>query len=150
MSRRHVSHTVSYAVKVNSFYFHFRKNQRLNFFLCSRHFTDDCFSNLGEFNAWFTKHLLLKDVSVPSLFGPAGSTQSQPVSMINNRCLYFLLSVQNRELWQWAYRFRHPVDQSQQTGPSDQSEQSRLTERRGLERTASNESFENHWKMWWY
>ncbi len=46
---------------------------------------------------------------------------------------------------------QYVVDLSQQTLPSDQSEQSRLTERRGLEklnlRTASNESFENHWKI---
>ncbi len=118
--------------------------------LCSCHFTDDCFSNLWEFNVGFTKHLLLKDGSVPSLFGPAGSTESKPVSMINNRCLYFLSSIQNMELWQWAYPFRHAlyaVDQSQQTGPSDQSEQSRLTERMGLVRVnlriALNKSLEN-------
>uniref|UniRef100_A0A8C1SGL6 THAP-type domain-containing protein n=1 Tax=Cyprinus carpio TaxID=7962 RepID=A0A8C1SGL6_CYPCA len=49
-----------------------------NLGLCSRHFTDDCFSNLGEFKARFTKRLLLKDGSVPSLFGPAGSTESHP------------------------------------------------------------------------
>ncbi len=79
----------------------------------------------------FTKHLLLIDGSVPSLFGPAGSTQSKPVSMINNRCLYFLSSIQNTELWQWAHPFQralYTIDQSQQTGPSDQSEQCRLTE----------------------
>ncbi len=47
------------------------------------------------------------------------------------------------ELWQWAYLLRHAiyvVDQSQQTGPSDQSEKSRNL------RTALNESFENRWK----
>ncbi len=88
----------------------------------TRHFTDDCFSNLSEFN---TERLLFKDGSLPSLFGPAGSTESQTVSMINNLCLYFLSSVQTMELLQWAYRFWHvlySVDQSQKTGPSDQSE----------------------------
>ncbi len=63
----------------------------------SRHFTDD-FSNLGEFIVGFTKHLLLKDGSVPSLFGSAGSNESQTESMINNGCLYFLSSIQNIEL----------------------------------------------------
>uniref|UniRef100_A0A673NH25 mitogen-activated protein kinase kinase kinase n=1 Tax=Sinocyclocheilus rhinocerous TaxID=307959 RepID=A0A673NH25_9TELE len=38
------------------------------------------------------------DGSVHSLFGAAGSTESQPVSMINNGCLYFLLSDQNTEV----------------------------------------------------
>lgn len=39
----------------------------------------------------------LKDGSVPSLFGPTGSTESQTVSMINNICVYFLstLKIQN-------------------------------------------------------
>uniref|UniRef100_A0A8C1U8W8 Protocadherin-15 n=1 Tax=Cyprinus carpio TaxID=7962 RepID=A0A8C1U8W8_CYPCA len=58
--------------------------------------------------------------------------------MINNRCLYLLSSAQNTELWQWVYRFPHAlyvVDQSLQTEPSDQSEQSRLTERRDLSLT---------------
>lgn len=94
-----------------------------NLFLRSIYFTGDCFSNLGEFNVGFTKRLPLKDGSVPSLFGPADSTESQPVNMINNRCLYFLSSIQNMELWQWVYRF-------QETRPittdwaSDQSEHS--------------------------
>ncbi len=75
------------------------------YFLCSCHFSDKCFSHLWKFNAGFTKGLLLKDGSVPTLFGPAGSTESQTVSMINNRCLYFLSNIQNTELWQWAYCF---------------------------------------------
>ncbi len=73
--------------------------------------------------------------------------------MINNRCLYFhrAFKIQNYGNGPIVSDALYAVDQSQQTGPSDQSEQSRLTERRGLERlnlrTASNESFENRWKM---
>ncbi len=65
--------------------------------VCARHFTDDCFCNLVELKVGFTKRLLLKDGSLSSLFGPAGSTGSQTVSMINNICLYFLstLKIQN-------------------------------------------------------
>ncbi len=64
----------------------------------TRNFPDDWFSNLGEFNTGFTECLRLKDGSVPSLFGPTGSIESQTVSMINNRCLYFLSSNKNMEL----------------------------------------------------
>ncbi|KAL0204035.1 hypothetical protein M9458_002053, partial [Cirrhinus mrigala] len=49
-----------------------------NLFLCSRHFTDDCFPGLREFKAGFVNRLLLKEGSVPSLFGPACSSESQP------------------------------------------------------------------------
>ncbi len=49
----------------------------------------------------------------------------------------------------WLSFALYPVDQSQRTAPSDQSQQRGLTERRGLERlfllpTASHESFRNH------
>ncbi len=73
--------------------------------------------------------------------------------MINNRCLYFhrALKIQNNGNGPIVSDALYAVDQSQQTGPSDQSEQSRLTERRGLERlnlrTVPNESFANRWKM---
>ncbi len=53
---------------------------------------------LGWVHRGIHKRLLLKDGLEPSLSGPAGSTESQPVSMINNRCLYFLLSVRWVEL----------------------------------------------------
>ncbi len=50
------------------------------------------------------------------------------------------------ELWQWEYRFWHmlyAIDQSQQTGPSSQSEQSRLRENSGLEQGCNNWSFKS-------
>jgi len=56
-----------------------------NLLLCSRHFTDDCFSNLSEVNAGFAKRLFIKDGKVPTLFGPSCTSTckgSQPVSMI--------------------------------------------------------------------
>ncbi len=51
----------------------------------THNFTIDCFSNLQGNLVGFAKHLILKYGSVPSLFGPSDSTESQPVSMINNR-----------------------------------------------------------------
>ncbi|XP_050967121.1 piggyBac transposable element-derived protein 4-like [Labeo rohita] len=51
-----------------------------NLFLCSRHFTDDCFPGLREFKAGFVNRLLLKEGSLPSLFGPACSSESQPLT----------------------------------------------------------------------
>ncbi len=64
----------------------------------THNFPDDWFSNLGEYNTGLTERLRLKDGSVPSLFGPTGSTESQTVRMINNRCLYFLSSNTYMEL----------------------------------------------------
>ncbi len=77
--------------------FHFTAAVQPLSFLCSRNFTDDCFSNLEEFNTRFTKHLLLKVAQYP-VYLDQPVPLNQPVYMINNRCLYFLLSVQNNEL----------------------------------------------------
>ncbi|XP_052423624.1 uncharacterized protein LOC127966567 [Carassius gibelio] len=46
--------------------------------LCSQHFTDDCFSNLGEFKAGFSKRLAIKQGSLPTLYGPTSFSESQP------------------------------------------------------------------------
>ncbi|XP_016360078.1 piggyBac transposable element-derived protein 4-like isoform X4 [Sinocyclocheilus anshuiensis] len=48
-----------------------------NLLLCSRHFTDGCFLNLGEVNAGFAKRLFIKDGAVPTLFGPSRASASQ-------------------------------------------------------------------------
>lgn len=53
-----------------------------NLLLCARHFTDDCFSNLGAYNAGFSKHLCLEDGTVPTLHGPESVSESPPVSNI--------------------------------------------------------------------
>ncbi|XP_057217923.1 uncharacterized protein LOC130571156 [Triplophysa rosa] len=45
--------------------------------LCARHFTEDCFINLGAFTAGYIKRLSLKDGAVPTLFGRVTSTESQ-------------------------------------------------------------------------
>jgi len=67
--------------------------------LCSRHFTEDCFFNLNAFNEGFASPLLLKDGSVPSLFGPASSSSElQPVSIIDICCCYVLCSMHNMYL----------------------------------------------------
>ncbi len=49
-----------------------------NLLLCPCHFTDDCFSNLAEFNMGFAKCLLTKDKAVPTLFVPSCASGSQP------------------------------------------------------------------------
>lgn len=48
--------------------------------LCSLHFTEDCFLNLAQFNAGFSKRLVLKEVAVPSLWGQSRLSGSQRVS----------------------------------------------------------------------
>ncbi len=57
------------------------------------HFLVILLRTAGGFHRGTHKRLLLKDGLEPGLSGPAGSTESQPVSMINNRCFYFLLSI---------------------------------------------------------
>ncbi|XP_057183573.1 uncharacterized protein LOC130550184 isoform X1 [Triplophysa rosa] len=54
------------------------KEYKPNVLLCARHFTEDCFINLGAFTAGYIKRLSLKDVAIPTLFGPVSSTESQP------------------------------------------------------------------------
>ncbi|XP_055061718.2 piggyBac transposable element-derived protein 4 isoform X1 [Misgurnus anguillicaudatus] len=51
-----------------------------NLFLCSRHFTDDCFSNIDNVNAGYERRLSLKNGSVPTLFGQCTS-ETQPVQV---------------------------------------------------------------------
>ncbi|XP_073716793.1 uncharacterized protein [Misgurnus anguillicaudatus] len=46
--------------------------------LCSRHFTDDCFSNLCEFKAGFLKRLTMKEGSLPTLYGPTSISEPLP------------------------------------------------------------------------
>ncbi len=56
-------------------------------------------SNLNAYNPGFAGRLLLKEGSVPSLFGPASSSsESQPGSMIKNSCAHVLCSMQNTYL----------------------------------------------------
>ncbi len=59
-----------------------------------------CESKLFLFS--LLKHEAASVIIILIFWGPAGSNESQPVSMVNNKCLYFQLSVQNRKLWQWA------------------------------------------------
>ncbi|TRY84054.1 hypothetical protein DNTS_021082 [Danionella cerebrum] len=47
--------------------------------LCSRHFHDDCFTNLHAYKTGFAQRLCLIEGSVPSLFGPNSSLQSRSI-----------------------------------------------------------------------
>ena len=51
--------------------------------LCSHHFNDESFTNINEFNCGFASWLFLKEGSVvPTVYGSASSSKSQPVSII--------------------------------------------------------------------
>ena len=68
-----------------------------NLVLCSRHFEDDCFTNINAIKIGFASRLILREGSGPSLFGSSSSSESQPVSIINiiNCCFYVLCSMLN-------------------------------------------------------
>lgn len=53
-----------------------------NLSLCSLHFTEDCFLNLAQFNAGYSKRLVLKDGAVPTLLGQNGHSGLRPVSNV--------------------------------------------------------------------
>lgn len=48
-----------------------------NIRVCSAHFTEDCFLNLGEYKAGCAQRLLLKSGAVPTLPGQSGASDSQ-------------------------------------------------------------------------
>ena len=59
--------------------------------LCARHFTDESFQNIAQFEAGYAQHLKLKDDAIPSLFGPFGAGEdsgTQPVSLHCYLCIY--------------------------------------------------------------
>lgn len=55
---------------------------RSSFRICDRHFSDDCFNNLGLFNAGMTCYLRLIENAVPSLY-TVGAPTSATVSRFN-------------------------------------------------------------------
>ncbi|XP_030605848.1 uncharacterized protein LOC115794460 [Archocentrus centrarchus] len=48
-----------------------------NLLLCSLHFTENCFLNRAQFNAGFSRRLVLRDGAVPTLVGKSGESGSQ-------------------------------------------------------------------------
>ncbi|XP_017343165.1 zinc finger protein 28 homolog isoform X1 [Ictalurus punctatus] len=51
---------------------------RSSFRICDRHFSDDCFNNLGLFNAGMTCYLRLIENAVPSLYTVGAPTSATP------------------------------------------------------------------------
>ncbi|XP_048051053.1 zinc finger protein 883-like isoform X1 [Megalobrama amblycephala] len=49
-------------------------------FVCSRHFSDECFTNKAQFDAGFADRLRLKDGAVPSIKHPGHGSEPQDVS----------------------------------------------------------------------
>lgn len=60
--------------------------------ICDRHFSDDCFNNLGLFNAGITCYLRLIENAVPSLY-TVGAPPSATVSHLNECRDYTCISV---------------------------------------------------------
>ncbi|XP_026128189.1 uncharacterized protein LOC113108962 isoform X2 [Carassius auratus] len=59
--------------------------------VCGKHFTDDCFLNLGQHRAGLAKRLKLKSGSVPTLFGSTDITHPRQAST-SNACFQLPLS----------------------------------------------------------
>ncbi|XP_072250698.1 uncharacterized protein [Leuresthes tenuis] len=52
--------------------------------VCSRHFSSDCFSNLGQFNAGLASRLFLKEGSVPTIRGRKADEENE--CRVNANC----------------------------------------------------------------
>lgn len=69
------------------FLFSGHKQLYASVFLCSRHFTEDCFLNRAQYEAGFSARLVLKDGAVPSVKARVEESQAQTVSNLSLRCL---------------------------------------------------------------
>ncbi|XP_044215540.1 uncharacterized protein LOC122987624 [Thunnus albacares] len=59
------------------FLFSGKKQPYAYVFVCSRHFTEDCFLNRAQYEAGFSARLVLKDGSVPSIKGRVEESEAQ-------------------------------------------------------------------------
>ena len=57
-------------------------------YVCGKHFTDDCFLNLGQYRAGFAERLKIKSQAVPTLLGSA--TNLRQVSQLT---LYYSVAL---------------------------------------------------------
>ncbi len=49
-------------------------------FVCSRHFSDECFVNKAQFDAGFAGRLIMKDAAIPEIKDPGHESKPRAVS----------------------------------------------------------------------
>ncbi len=69
---------------------HHRKTPKF-VYVCTNHFSPDCFVNEGQFKAGFVKKLKLKDGSVPIDRDPAATTEEVSLTLYIFIYIFYLL-----------------------------------------------------------
>lgn len=83
--------------KWEEFVFTGRQKTSTPVYVCSRHFTEDCFVNKDKYEAGFATTLVLKEGAAPSISGRFVVPQIQPVS--DGSCGLFSVDSRREALW---------------------------------------------------
>lgn len=83
--------------KWEEFVFAGRQKANTPVYVCSRHFTEDCFVNKDKYEAGFATTLVLKEGAAPSIPGRFVVPQIQPVS--DGSCGLFSVDRRREALW---------------------------------------------------